>query len=79
MLFTYRGSPSWILVTVPSPRDGRGRARGGGLTGQASGSRSARSGSSNGVWGGALPIDLANVAALHLVGRDGHTELSARP
>ena len=78
VLFTYRGSPSWILVTVPANLDGRvARAEVVDRTGNRIPIRSFRL--VNGVWGGALPVDLANVAALHLVGRDGHTELSARP
>ena len=32
----------------------------------------------DGVWGGALPVDLSAVAAVHLLGRDGRTELTAR-
>ncbi len=78
VLFTYRGSPSWILVTVPSPGDAAvARAEVVDRTGKRIPIGSFRL--VDGVWGGALPIDLANVAALHLVGRDGHTELSARP
>ena len=78
VLFTYRGSPSWILVTVPANLDSRvARAEVVDRTGNRIPIRSFRL--VNGVWGGALPVDLANVAALHLVGRDGHTELSARP
>lgn len=78
VLFTYRGSPSWILVTVPSPRDAAvARAEVVDRTGKRIPIGSFRL--VDGVWGGALPIDLANVAALHLLGRDGRTELSARP
>jgi Putative zinc-finger len=78
VLFTYRGSPSWILVTVPAGRDGRvANAEVVDRTGKRIpiGSFSLV----DGVWGGALPVDLADVAALHLLGQDGRTELSARP
>jgi hypothetical protein len=76
VVFTYRGSPSWMMVTVARPyrdsvrsaelitRDGR-RAplpafR---LTG--------------GAWGGSLPIDLKDLAGVHLAGKDGRSLLIA--
>ena len=67
----------WILVTVPHPLDdAAARAEVVDLTGKRIPIQSFRL--VDGVWGGALPIDLSNVAAVHLLGRDGRTELTAR-
>jgi hypothetical protein len=77
VLFTYTGSPSWILVTVPEQHDGAvTRAEVIDRTGARIPIRAFRL--VDGVWGGALPVDLSNVAAVHLVGRDGRTELTAQ-
>jgi hypothetical protein len=77
VLFTYTGSPSWILVTVPQQLEGAvTRAEVIDRTGARIPIRSFRL--ADGVWGGALPVDLSNVAAVHLVGRDGRTELTAQ-
>lgn len=76
VLFTYRGSPSWILVTVaPAHRGAVERAelvdRGGRRIPLAS-FRLA-----DGAWGGSIPVDLRDVAAVHLVGGDGRSVLVA--
>ena len=77
VLFTYRGSPSWILVTVPPPLGGSvARAEVVDREGRRIPIGSFRL--VNGVWGGALPVDLSDVAAVHLLARDGRTELTAR-
>src|SRR5262245_55038738 len=77
VLFTYRGSPSWILVTVPQPLGGSvARAEVVDREGRRIPIGSFRL--VNGVWGGALPVDLSDVAAVHLLARDGRTELTAR-
>jgi hypothetical protein len=77
VLFTYRGSPSWILVTVPEALDG---AVSGAEVVDRAGKRIPIQPFRlvDGVWGGALPVDLSNVAAVHLLGRDGRTELTAQ-
>jgi hypothetical protein len=76
VLFAYRGSPSWILVTVSPPyrttveqaelvdRNGRRIPL-------------AAFQLANGAWGGSLPVDLGNVAAVQLVGEDGRSALVA--
>jgi hypothetical protein len=76
VLFTYRGTPSWILVTVsPEFRASVDRAelvdRGGRRISLAS-FRLA-----DGAWGGTIPVDLQDVAAVHLVGEDGRSALVA--
>jgi hypothetical protein len=78
VLWVYRGAPSWILVTVDSAyRDAVAEAelvdRGGRRTPLAD-FRLA-----DGAWGGAIPLDLAHVAAVHLVGKDGRPVLVAQP
>jgi hypothetical protein len=78
VLWVYRGAPSWILVTVDSAyRDAVAEAelvdRGGRRTPLAD-FRLA-----DGAWGGAIPLDLAHVAAVHLVGKDGRPVLVAKP
>jgi hypothetical protein len=77
VLFTYRGSPSWILVTVPAPL---GKTVTRAEVVDRSGRRIPIGSFSlvNGVWGGALPVELSNVAAVHLLGSGGRTELTAR-
>ena len=76
VLFTYRGNPSWILVTVERPqRESVERAeivdRGGRRIALAS-FRLA-----DGAWGGSIPVDLRRVAAVHLVDGDGRSVLVA--
>ena len=76
VLFSYRGSPSWIVITVDSGdrasvaraelvlRDGRRiPLRGFRLD--------------RGAWGGALPVDPGAIAALHLLSPDGRSALVA--
>jgi hypothetical protein len=77
VLFRYRGSPSWLLVTVRSEyrteieraelvvRDGRRIPL-------------ASFGLAEGVWGGSIPVELADVVAVHLVGADGRSVLVAK-
>jgi hypothetical protein len=76
VLFAYRGSPSWILVTVPpSYRGSVERAelvdRGGRRIPLSSFELD------QGAWGGSIPLDLRNVAAVHLLGEDGRAVLVA--
>lgn len=77
VLFVYRGSPSWVLMTV-APRHERTIERAELV--DAAGRRIPIEPFRlvDGVWGGPLPIDLADLAAVHLLGRDGHSELTAR-
>jgi hypothetical protein len=78
VLFVYRGAPSWILVTVdPEYREPVAAAE---LV-----HRSGRRvplpafALADGAWGGALPVDLQDIAAVHLVGEDGRSVLVAQP
>jgi hypothetical protein len=76
VVFAYRGSPSWITITVGDEH--RGSVAGAELVDR-DGKRiplpSFRLG--DGVWGGALPVGLESVAAVHLVGEDGRSLLIA--
>ena len=77
VLWVYRGAPSWILVTVDSAyRDAVAEAelvdRGGRRI------PLAEFRLANGAWGGAIPLDLAHVAAVHLTGDDGRSVLVAQ-
>lgn len=76
VLFAYRGSPSWIIVTV-APAD-RGSVESAELVDR-SGRRIplASFRLADGAWGGSIPIDLRDVAAVHLVGGDGRSVLVA--
>jgi putative zinc finger protein len=77
VVFTYRGNPSWLLVTVAPPlrkavtgaelveRDGRRVPLG-----------SFRL--VDGTWGGSLPAELGTLAAIHLVDAGGRPVLVAR-
>ena len=77
VLFAYEGSPSWILVTVaPQYRDEVQRAELVARDGRRIPLRSFAL--ADGAWGGALPVGLDSVAAVHLVGRDGSAVLMAR-
>ena len=76
VLFSYRGSPSWVVVTVtPKHRAAVERAelvdRSGRRIPLPSFALAA------GTWGGAIPVELSDVAALHLVGADGRSVLVA--
>jgi hypothetical protein len=76
VLFVYRGSPSWILVTV-APQH---RANSVGAEVVARDGRRIPLESFelvDGAWGGAIPLDLGDVAAVHLVGPDGRSALVA--
>jgi hypothetical protein len=78
VLFTYRGSPSWAVVTVaPSHRDSVRSAELVTRDGRRIPLRSFRL--EGGAWGGALPIALREMAAVHLVGGDGRSVLIAQP
>jgi len=75
-VFIYRGSPSWLVVTVAPPR--RASVAGAELVAR-DGRRiplpSFRLG--GGAWGGTLSIDLEALAAVHLLDRDGRSVLVA--
>jgi hypothetical protein len=76
VLFAYRGSPSWILVTVtPQYRASVERAELVDRSGRRIPLASFRL--ADGVWGGSLPVGLGDVAAVHLVGEDGRSALVA--
>ena len=78
VLFVYRGAPSWILVTVDPEQ--RAAVMGAELIDR-SGRRTPLSGFrlSGGAWGGAIPMDLREVAAVHLLDQDGRPLLVAQP
>jgi hypothetical protein len=76
VLFVYRGSPSWILVTV-APQHRAASARAEIVTRDGRRIRLASFRLVDGAWGGALPLDLGDVAAVHLVGDDGRSTLVA--
>jgi hypothetical protein len=74
VLFTYRGEPSWLLITVSA----RHRA----MVAQAEivdvrGRRMPLESFAlvDGVWGGALPIELVDLAAVELLRENGRAEL----
>jgi hypothetical protein len=76
VLFVYRGAPSWIVVTVsPQHRAAIERAELVDRSGRRVPLPSYRL--ANGAWGGAIPIDLSEAAAVHLVGGDGRSVLVA--
>jgi Putative zinc-finger len=76
VVFAYRGSPSWITVTVaPGQRASVERAELVDRRGRRIPLASFRL--AGGVWGGALPIELGDVAAVHLVDADGRSVLIA--
>jgi hypothetical protein len=76
VVFAYRGSPSWILITVDAAhRNVVKRAElvsSDGRTIPLSSFRLAR-----GAWGGALPLELQAVDAVHLIGANGRSRLVA--
>jgi hypothetical protein len=77
VLFTYRGAPSWIVVTVePQYRSGVVRVELVDRSGRRIPLRSFRL--ADGAWGGSIPIDLSELAAVHLVGADGRSALVAQ-
>jgi hypothetical protein len=76
VLFTYRGSPSWIVITV-DPGD-RASVAGAELVlrdGRRVPLRRFRL--EGGAWGGALPVDPGAIAALHLLSPEGRSALVA--
>jgi hypothetical protein len=77
VVFTYRGDPSWLLVTVAPPLR---RAVVGAELVQRNGRRVplAPFRLADGTWGGMLPADLGALAAIHLVDADGRPVLIAR-
>jgi hypothetical protein len=76
VLFTYRGSPSWMVVTVAPPyRDSVRSAELITRDGRSVPLASYRL--SGGAWGGSVPIALRDLAAVHLVGRNGRSLLIA--
>ena len=77
VLFIYRGSPSWMLITVePRHRAAVDRAELVDRRGRRIPLTSFRL--ADGAWGGSIPVDLGDVAAVHLVGEDGRSVLDAR-
>jgi Putative zinc-finger len=76
VVFVYRGSPSWLLVTVaPAYRVSVDRAEVVDRSGRRLPLASFRL--VDGTWGGSIPIALGGVAAVHLVGADGRSVLVA--
>jgi hypothetical protein len=78
VLFVYRGAPSWILVTVDSPH--REAVAGAELidrTGRRIPLPSFEL--ADGAWGGTIPVDLEDIAAVHLTGEDDRSVLVAQP
>jgi hypothetical protein len=77
VLFVYRGAPSWILVTVdPAYRETVAEAELVVRTGRRI--PLPAFGLADGAWGGAIPVDLEDVAAVHLTGQDGRSVLVAQ-
>jgi hypothetical protein len=77
VLYRYQGSPSWLLVTVAPPYRGPiERAELVLRNGRTIPLASFRL--VDGTWGGSLPVDLRDVAAVHLVGRAGRSVLVAQ-
>jgi hypothetical protein len=74
--FVYRGSPSWVLITVPEPRrTSVARAEvvaAGGRTVPLEGFRL-----EEGTWGGPLPAGLGAISAVRLRAADGRAVLTA--
>lgn len=74
--FVYQGSPSWIVITVdPLFRASVAEAEIVDRGGRRIPLDSFRL--AGGAWGGALPVDLGAVAAVHLTGEDGRSVLVA--
>jgi hypothetical protein len=72
----YKGSPSWLVVTVDSaPRERIARAEIVSRSGQRVPLRGFRL--TAGVWGGALPIPFDQVASVQLLGERGSSLLAA--
>lgn len=76
VVFTYRGSPSWLTITVASEhRDAVRAAELVDTNGERFPLASFRL--VDGVWGGPLPVGLESAVAVHLVGEDGRSLLIA--
>jgi hypothetical protein len=76
VLFVYRGSQSWMLVTVaPAYRASVDRAEAVDRNGRRIPLGSFRL--EDGTWGGSIPIAYGELAAVHLVGEDGRSALVA--
>ena len=77
VVFTYRGNPSWLLVTVAPPL--RKAVTGAELV-ERNGRRIPLESFRlvDGTWGGTLPTDLDALAAIHLVDAGGRPVLVAR-
>jgi hypothetical protein len=76
VLFVYRGEPSWILVVVDEAH--RDAVTGAELVDRGGGKiRLPAFELVDGAWGGAIPLDLQHVAAVHLTGDDGRSLLVA--
>jgi hypothetical protein len=74
VVYAYRGSPSWILVTVsPQRRAGVDQAELVTRDGRRIPLRSFRLVA--GTWGGSLPVDLTQVASVHLLDSGGRSAL----
>ena len=77
VLFVYRGSPSWILLTVnPEHRASVERAELVDRSGRRIPLESFHL--ADGTWGGSIPRALQDVAAVHLTGADGRSVLVAQ-
>jgi hypothetical protein len=76
VVFAYRGSPSWITITVAAEH---GSSVHGAELVDRNGDRVPLGSFRlvDGVWGGALPVGLESVAAVHLVGEEGRSLLIA--
>jgi hypothetical protein len=76
VVFAYRGFPSWLTITVAAEH--RSSVHGAELVDR-NGDRIPLGSFRlvDGVWGGALPVGLESVAAVHLVGEDGRSLLIA--
>jgi hypothetical protein len=77
VVFAYRGSPSWLTITVAAEH--RSAVRGAELVaGTGERIRLASFRLVDGVWGGALPVGLEAAAAVHLLDEDGRSLLIAQ-
>jgi|RhiMethySRZTD1v2_1073278.scaffolds.fasta_scaffold42992_3 putative zinc finger protein len=77
-VFLYRGSPSWIVITVIRP-DARSVDRAEIETGDGRRLPLAPFGLDGGTWGGSVPVDLDAVSRVRLLDADGRVVLEASP
>jgi hypothetical protein len=76
--FIYRGSPSWLMITVtPAYRGSVARAEVVGADGRRVPLEWFRL--REGSWGGAVPPDVGAISSVHLLAKDGHPLLVADP